>query len=435
MKKIFNTRCSGLTVTVILLFPTPVLAYLDPGSGSILLYFLIGIFATLIYSIKNLYFKVKARLYWIFSKNIVNLNDKKNIVFYSEGGRYWETFRPVIMHLSKMGIRCSYYTSDKNDLGLDFQAPNVDSLFIGSGNFSLMSLNFLKAKILVMTTPQLDVMHLKRSSRVDYFVHLVHSPVDILINYRPYGFDFFDCVMCSGQHQINSLRLIERARGTAAKKILKTGLVYFDRLVENKDISIMLNGTVLIAPTWGPNSILNRTGVKSLQLLLNSGFEIILRPHPQSFISDPELMQEIECYCNKHKSIKIDKNPSAQESMQRASILVSDISGIIFDFSFIYERPVIAFSNSYFDDTPTEISEIRSTIDVEYKVWELEVMHEVATEVDINRVNDLPVLVNQALKANCAKSIESLRESSMFNYGCSGKVAANQIKEILSKLC
>jgi hypothetical protein len=114
---------------------------------------------------------------------------------------------------------------------------------------------------------------------------------------------------------------------------------------------------------------------------------------------------------------------------------VSDISGIIFDFSFIYERPVIAFSNSYFDDTPTEISEIRSTIDVEYKVWELEVMHEVATEVDINRVNDLPVLVNQALKANCAKSIESLRESSMFNYGCSGKVAANQIKEILSKLC
>ena len=71
-----------ITITgVILLLPTPVFAYLDPGSGSMLLYFIIGVFATLIYSIKNLFFKVKVSISRLFSKEKVKLKGKKNIVF------------------------------------------------------------------------------------------------------------------------------------------------------------------------------------------------------------------------------------------------------------------------------------------------------------------------------------------------------------------
>ena len=52
-----NKRIAGIA-SLFLLLPTPVFAYLDPGSGSVLLYLLIGVFATLIFSIKNLFFRI-----------------------------------------------------------------------------------------------------------------------------------------------------------------------------------------------------------------------------------------------------------------------------------------------------------------------------------------------------------------------------------------
>ena len=71
-------------------------AYLDPGSGSLLVYFLIGALATLTYSIKSLIFKTKAYLRKYMYGEKVDLKKKRNIVFYSEGGHYWSTFKPVI---------------------------------------------------------------------------------------------------------------------------------------------------------------------------------------------------------------------------------------------------------------------------------------------------------------------------------------------------
>ena len=418
---------------LILLLSTSALAYLDPGSGSMLLYFIIGVFATLIYSIKNIYFRIKISIHHLFSKDQVKLTNKKNIVFYSEGGHYWATFKPVIEQLSKMCIKCSYYTSDKNDKGLDFEAPNVDTLFIGDGRLSLMSLNYLKAKILVITTPQLGVMHLKRSKTVDYFVHLVHAPTDIF-NYKPYAFDLFDCVMCSGQHQIKSLRFIEEARKTPAKKLLKTGLIYFDELLNNKieTVSESQKKTILVAPTWGQNGLLNKVGFRPIQLLLNAGFKIILRPHPQTFIDDIELMREIEIKCNQSKLITIDKNPDAHHSMHQADVMVSDVSGIIFDFTFVYEKPVIAFSDTLDECRLAEINEINASKKTRATIWEIEKMAEIATEMSTDQIESLPDMIHQALSGSFNSNIKILRDESIFNYGFAGKIAANQIKNLLT---
>ena len=66
-----------------------------------------------------------------FAKDKIKLDIKQNIVFYSEGGQYWHLFKPVIEELNNLNIECSYYTSDKFDAGLKFQATKFDSLFIG----------------------------------------------------------------------------------------------------------------------------------------------------------------------------------------------------------------------------------------------------------------------------------------------------------------
>ena len=101
MKKtsIINRNFKIFSIVIFLCsFSTPAMAYLDPGSGSMILYFLAGIFATLIYSIKSFFFNLLITFNRFFYKDKINLNVKKNIVFYSEGGQYWHVFKPVIAY-------------------------------------------------------------------------------------------------------------------------------------------------------------------------------------------------------------------------------------------------------------------------------------------------------------------------------------------------
>ena len=378
-------------------------AYLDPGSGSLLFYFLIGAFATLIYSIKNFIFKIKAHIKKYMHGEKVNFEKKRNIVFYSEGGHYWSTFKSVIEELLNQGVECSYYSSDKNDEGLKYNSPKLETMFIGNGQYSQMSLNYLKAKILVMTTPQLDVLHLKRSKDVDYFVHLIHSPIDVF-KYKPFSFDFFDCIMCSGYYQIDHLRMIEKNRNLKSKKLLETGLVYFDELLKTKKEKNSLNDVkndqkiILIAPTWGRSSLLNKTGFNSIKILIDAGFEVILRPHPQSYISDLELIKEIEMKCNKSDQVSIDNNPNAQESMEKAHLMVSDVSGIIFDFSFVYEKPVVTFKSLLDEDSLLEINKLNKDKSDKTKIWEIENKSKISTEISVDDIDNLPEIINETLQ-------------------------------------
>ena len=60
--------------------------------------------------------------------------------------------------------------------------------YIGNDLTAFTLLNHIKVKVMIMTTPQLDVMHLKRSKNVEHYVHLIHAPTDTLV-YKKYAFD------------------------------------------------------------------------------------------------------------------------------------------------------------------------------------------------------------------------------------------------------
>lgn len=417
---------------LLIVAPSSAMAYLDPGSGSILIYFVIGLFASLLYSIKNLVFTFKAIFFKVFFNNKY-IQNYKNLVFYSEGSKYWGTFKPIVEHLSHMGIEFSYYTSDINDPGLDYKSKNYESIFIGSGRFAIMSLNFLKAKVLVTTTPQLEVMFFKRSKSVEYYVHLVHAPIDVF-KYNPFAFDFFDCVMCSGQHQINHLRMIEKARKLPSKNLLKTGVVYFDELLKEKQTTFNNHSmSILIAPTWGKNGLLKKVGFKVLEILLNDGFKVVLRPHPQSFINENDLIQKIENKYMNYDGFYLDKNSNPHNSMDDASILISDASGIIFDFAFIYEKPVISFNDTLNENRLLELFEINTLQKNKVKIWEVENKHKVAIEISVKDYKKLPNLIRENLNNHSNSNLLKFREESIFNFGFAGETASKQLINLLQK--
>ncbi len=73
----------------------------------------------------------------------------------------------------------------------------VKSEVIGLGNKAYAKLNFLNARVVLSTTPGLDVYQWKRSKDVDWYVHMTHS-LGGGTAYRMFGTQFYDAVLlCS----------------------------------------------------------------------------------------------------------------------------------------------------------------------------------------------------------------------------------------------
>lgn len=335
----------------------PIMAYIDPGTGSLLFALLIGIMGAVRYFFKSSWIKVKFLLSGGIEKNIES--EKIPIVIFSDDKRYWNVFGPICDELDKRQMIAEYWTLSDDDPGLEKDYTYVKTKFIGKGNKGYAVLNNMKAKACLSTTPGLDVYQWKRSREVDEYIHIYHDVTEGM-RYRMFGLDYYDTVLLNAQLQEKYIRLLEAKRGIKRKNCVVCGSVYLDDMrrqmafarnasvVGDKD-----NITVLLAPSWGPSAILSRFGDEIISSLMKTGFKIIIRPHPQSFISEKSVVEPLIKKYSHDERLIWDRNNSNIESLAEADILISDFSGIVFDYSFVFDGPVIVadtgFDSSIYD--------------------------------------------------------------------------------------
>jgi len=406
------------------------LLYIDPASTSALLYILIALIATIAFAFRGFFYKAKNLL---LGKGFVGRDDfaDTDIVFYSEGKQYWNVFFPIIRALENKKEKCVYLTSDKDDPGLRYLSDFYHSKCIGKLTLTSVYLNKLKAGFVGMTTPQLDVMMIRRSKNVRHYGHIVHAPTDVF-TYRKFAFDYFDSVFCSGYHQIEGIRKLEAKRGTSKKMLLETGLTYYDVMLENiknmppfkKDKPV-----VLVAPTWKEYSILNRFGIRFFEYLLqNSNYDVILRPHPQTRVSFPTIIPEIEERFKDEPRISIDENPLGTESMSKSDLMIGDLSGVFWDYAFLYGKPVLLLKTNFDTIEGFEGSELN------YEMWEVRERSRLGKVFTENDVENISTIVNDLLDNPPQLALEKLRSESVYNFGKAGEVAAGQILKIVHEL-
>jgi YidC/Oxa1 family membrane protein insertase len=102
--------------------------------------------------------------------------------------------------------------------------------------------------------------------------------------------------------------------------------------------------TILFAPSWGPNNSLRVFGTTLVQELLNN-FQVIVRPHVMSYYEDMDILDVLKDRFSENPHFFIDRNPDSRFVLSKASLVISDYSGIAFEYAFAYRRPVI-FLNS-----------------------------------------------------------------------------------------
>ena len=153
------------------------LLYIDPGTGSMLFSVLIGATATLYFLARAVILKLKFILGGKKGAAQVDASYRPYVI-YSEGGQYWNVFKPVVDEFERRKISLSYLTSSKDDPVFAQQYAYVKPEFIGEGNAAFARLNMLSAGLVLATTPGLGVYQWKRSKNVKHYSHVLHMPND-----------------------------------------------------------------------------------------------------------------------------------------------------------------------------------------------------------------------------------------------------------------
>ena len=392
------------------------LLYIDPGTGSMLFSIVIGIAGILIFSARALIIKLK----FVFSRGKVDSKDNKKlpICIFSEGKRYWNVFCPICDEFEKRGKDIWYLTASPDDPALTAGYKHVHAQFIGEGNKAISRMNLINADIVLSTTPGLDVYQWKRSKSASYYIHIPHMPNDVS-GYRLLGLDFYDAILLSGKYQEEEIRRLEAIRSIPAKETAFVGIPFLDTLKARLDshpapVKEDNKTTILLAPSWGKNGILVKYGASFIENLLKTPYNIIIRPHPQSFISEKEQMDSLLARFPESDRLRWSREPDNFDVLNEADLMISDFSGVVFDFTLVFNKPII------YTQPSEDWSQLDCSWDTE-EMWTLKILPKLGKELSEDNFGNITGLVEECLNskesAEFAKGRDLAREQTWCNMG------------------
>ena len=399
--------------------------YIDPGTGSMLFSILFGIIGVVIFLGRTLVIKLK-----FFLSGGKNSSEDKNtlpIVIFSDHKRYWSIFKPVCEEFEKRKKIIYYWTASPDDPALSEKYEYVKTEFIGEGNKAIARMNMLRATMVFSTTPGLDVLQWKRSKSVKFYVHILHMPTDVS-TYRMFGLDFYDAVIVGGAYQEKEIRELEKVRKLREKEVLILGIPYMDsmfrRLQEAPKAARNEKPVVLLAPSWGKSSLLNKFGTEFIDRLIDTGYDIVIRPHPQSFTAEKELMDSLQEKYRDGEKVSWNRDADNFEILRKADILISDFSGVMFDFALVYDKPVI-YVDTDFDYEPYDCSWIEET------PWKFRIIPQVGVELKKDNASDIKKVIDECLSGGDSKRFaegrERARNEAWVNIGKSSPLVADYL--------
>lgn len=363
--------------------------YIDPGTGSMLFTILIGVIGAAIYSLRMLVIKLRFRL--TGGKTETGMA-KLPFVIFSDDKRYWTVFEPICREMNRRGRDVVYMTASEDDPALKNPYPHVKAQFIGDGNKAFTRLNFLNAAIVLSTTPGLDVYQWKRAKDVQFYVHIPHAASDITM-YRMFGIDYYDAVLLSGEYQVGQVRALEQLRGLPQKELIKVGIPYMDEMAARLRAAGPAPEhprTVLLAPSWGKSALFSVYGGKIIETLLETGYHVIVRPHPQSFKSETAMIEKLMADYPASEQLEWNRDTDNFEVLRRSDILVSDFSGVIFDFTLIFDKPVI-YTDPQFDVGLYDAWWLKEPL------WTVSALPRLGCQLKPENMDDLKTLIDDCL--------------------------------------
>ncbi len=271
----------------------------------------------------------------------------KHLVFYSESNGFYKYFKDFIEYILKhTNITIHYVTSDPDDkiFELAKTEPKIKPYYIGENKLITLMMK-LDADVVVMTMPDLENFHIKRSYLRDdiEYIFVQHGVGSNNMGMRKGCVDHFDTVFCAGPHQREEVEKTEIAYSLNKKKLVDVGYPLIDNMRRDylsKEHKENEKKKILIAPSWQNDNIVDSCLEEILDSLKGKGYDIIVRPHPQEVRLKQEYMSTLKEKYN-GDGIEVQTDFSSNNPILEADLLITDWSGITWEYAFTKQSPVL----------------------------------------------------------------------------------------------
>tara|TARA_B100001173_G_scaffold286719_1_gene274589 strand:+ start:418 stop:1548 length:1131 start_codon:yes stop_codon:yes gene_type:complete len=353
----------------------------------------------------------------------------KKVVFYSESFQDWHHLKPLLNALLDEDIAVTYVTSDDKDPGLLKLSKKYRSIYIGKGFFRILFFQFLRAKLLILTMMDLNNFELKRSMHPVHYVYIFHSLTSTHMVDTEKSFDHYDTIFCAGPHQKKEIELREKNKDLKAKNLVPYGYPRIEKLIQLSSKPKNEKKVILLAPTWGEQSIINLMGMEICSIIINQGYSLILRPHHETIKRSPQLIDEIENKYSHLETFRLVREMGDAESLLQSDLLICDWSGTAIEYAFGLEKPVI------FIDIPPRVRN-PNWREIQSEPLEMSIREKVGRVICPSKLDELPSSISQLLNEDEISSslIKSLREEFIYNLSDSEIIGREEIKKLLKTL-
>lgn len=355
---------------------------------------------------------------------------KKKIVFYSEKNGFYKYYKNIIEEIiRRTNIVIHYITSDPLDEVFSMESEQFKPYYIGENKLIVLMMK-LETDIMVMTTPDLENFHLKRSyvkKDIEY-IYVPHDVNSSNLTFHKNALDHFDTIFTSGPKNKEELAEREEKFQLPKKNLVEWGSSVIDNMIaayEKMDAGENEKKTVLIAPSWQKDNILDSCIEEILDNLKGCGYQVIVRPHPQ-YVRHFE--EKINALIQKYQpdGIEIQKDFSSNKTVYTADVLLTDWSSIAFEYAFATLKPVL-FINTPMKVVNPDYQELSSVpIDIELR-------DKVGVSLEPAEISNVKDAVASLLQESrfSKESMAKMRDYYIYNVGKSGSVGAKYIIERL----
>jgi len=357
--------------------------------------------------------------------------DEKSIVFYAENIASMNHFQNLITKLTEEeGIQICYVTSVENDPILNKNDKKIKTFYIGNGVTRTKFFLTLKAKILIMDMPDLQTFHIKRSKvHPVHYVYIFHSMFSTHSYLRKNALDNYDTIFCVGSHHVNEIRMTEKEYNLKPKKLVEYGFGRLDYLLKKKqgfENEKDDKKLILITPSYGKDNLLEKCGDELIERLIENNYKVFLRPHFRIIRDSPELINSIKNKFLNNSNFILHEGVIPFEKFQNSICLISDWSGISFEYAFTHEKPVIFIDVPKKDFNP----EARKFLDMPI---EIEIREKLGNVVLPKDIKEIPKILEKLIDEQeiYQEQIKDVRKKMVFNLGRSSDVGVKNIFEIL----
>lgn len=359
----------------------------------------------------------------------------KHLVIWSERSGFYKYYEALIDGLlSKSNVVIHYVTNDPNDAVFEMaqSEPRIKPYYVGQKKLITLMMR-MDADVVLMTTPDLQTYYIKRSlvKKDAEYIFVPHDMMSVHMGFRKGALDNFDTVFCTGPHVAREVRATEKTYSLREKTLVEFGYPLAEKLEAAYEAEPKAERSVkeiLIAPSWQEDNILDSCIDELLGELLCDRDHVTVRPHPEY---SKRYGEKLKALAEKYKDVSEDRlsfelDFSTNRSIYASDLLITDWSGIAYEFAFATKKPVL-FINTKMKVENEDWKEIGKTPAEIY----LRPQIGVALEMDeLDRTADAVFsLLDRA--SEYRDKIEKIKLDHLYSFGTNG---AEGVKYILKRL-